>query len=85
MEMGDDGGGEGEEEDPDFYPDDLLHQGRVTTETRLSDSDLMNLNKLLNNSLFLIPNPANLSCHSGDGHCTLTNGAQEGGAVGSEE
>ena len=37
MEMGDDGGGEGEEEDPDFYPDDLLHQGRVT-ETRLPDS-----------------------------------------------
>ena len=36
MEMGDDGEGQ-EEEDPDFYPDDLLHQGRVT-ETCLSNS-----------------------------------------------
>ena len=37
MEVGDDGEGEGDEEDPDFYPDDLLHQGWVT-ETRLFDS-----------------------------------------------
>ena len=37
MEMGDDGEGQ-EEEDPDFYPDDLLHQGRVT-ETCLPDYD----------------------------------------------
>ena len=36
MEVGDDGEREGEEEDPDFYPDDLLHQGPIT-ETCLSD------------------------------------------------
>ena len=38
MEMGDDGEGQEEEEDPDFYPNDLLHQGRVT-ETCLPDYD----------------------------------------------